>query len=157
MDSRPFKGVRGVGFKSVQTFYPLPRWYFLRGRSPAYPFFRKEKIQLHRRHRDYDAESFERVVLRSYPLRRGSMVRRSESPSQGYRLTAASLPCPRRSFGTYGRGDRRRTRGTTVVEGFRSWHKIPPRRAYERGKYYARAPVRRRAYPARQEGAFFFT
>ena len=94
MDSRLFKGVRGVGFKSVQTFYPLPRWYFLRGRSPAYPFFRKEKIQLHRRHRDYDAESFERVLLRSYPLRRGSMVRRSESPSQGYRLTAASLPCP---------------------------------------------------------------
>ena len=37
-----------------------------------------------------------------------------------------------RSEGTYGRGDRRRTRGTTVVEGFRSWHKIPPRRTCER-------------------------
>ncbi len=54
-----FKGVKGVGAKSVQTCYSL------RGRSPAYPFFRKEKIQLHRRRRDYDAESFERVLLRS--------------------------------------------------------------------------------------------
>ena len=57
----------------------------------------------------------------------------TESPSQGYRLAAASLPCPRRSKGTYERGDRRRTNGTAVVEGFRSWHKVPPRRACERG------------------------
>ncbi len=55
------------------------------------------------------------------------MVRRSESLSQGYRLTAASLPCPGCSFGTYGREDRGRTSGTTVVEGFRSWQKIPLR------------------------------
>ena len=55
------------------------------------------------------------------------MVRRSESLSQGYRLTAASLPCPGCSFGTYGREDRGRTSGTTVAEGFRSWQKIPLR------------------------------
>ncbi len=28
-------------------FWFLPRWCFLRGRSPAYPFFRKEKIHSH--------------------------------------------------------------------------------------------------------------
>ncbi len=126
---------------------------------------------------------------------------RTESPSQGYRLTAASLPCPRRSFGTshkgaeptfyadrrlvrsqeplillnsqkasvgaqswlaslvirsegtYGRGDRRRTRGTTVVEGFRSWHKIPPRRACERSSLRP-CFLRRRKYPARRRELF---
>ena len=65
MDSRLFKGVEGVGFKSVQTCYSLPRWYFLRGRSPAYPFFRKEKIHPHRRRRDCDAESSERALRRN--------------------------------------------------------------------------------------------
>ena len=50
---------------------------------------------------------------------------RTESPSQGYRLAAASLPCPGRSFGTYGRGDRRRTNGTAVVEGFPREQKSP--------------------------------
>ena len=164
-----------MGGKSVQTFYSL------RGRSPAYPLFRKEKIQLYVRRSTYDAERFERVLVRSDSLWGGSWVLRTESPSQGYRLSAASLPCPRRSFGTshkgaeptfcvcrrfmrsqeplillnsknastdaqsrlaslvicskgtYGRGNRRRTNGTTVVEGFRSWQKIPPRRACERG------------------------
>ena len=29
---------------------------------------------------------------------------RTESSSQGYRLAAASLPCPRRSFGTFNKG-----------------------------------------------------
>jgi hypothetical protein len=52
-------------------------------------------------------------------------VARTESPSQGYRLAAASLPCPGRSFGTYGRGDRRRTNGTAVVEGFPREQKSP--------------------------------
>ena len=114
-------------------------------------------------------------VLRIYSLQGGAWVGRTESPSQGYRLSAASLPCPRRSFGTshkgaeptfcvcrrfmrsqeplillnsknastdaqsrlaslvicskgtYGRGDRRRTSGTTVVEGFPQEHKVPIR------------------------------
>ncbi len=34
-------------------------------RSPAYPLFRKEKIQLHRRHSTCVAESPERILLRS--------------------------------------------------------------------------------------------
>ncbi len=151
-----FKGVEGVGFKSVQTFYALPRWYSLQGRSPAYPFFRKEKIHPHRRRSDCDAESFERVQLRTYFLRRGKAVGRTESPSQGYRLTAASLPCPRRSEGTYGRGDRRRTGGTTVAEGFRSWHKVPPRRACERDSIMLTL-FGAQSLPRTQEGAFFFT
>ncbi len=44
------------------------------------------------------------LLLRSHSLRRGNAVLRTESPSQGYRLTAASLPCPGRSFGTSNKG-----------------------------------------------------
>ena len=101
---------------------PYLAGYSPQGRSPAYPFFRKEKIHPHRRRRNCDAESPERVLLRSCFLRGGAWAART-----------VSLPCPRRSFGTYERGDRRRTNGTAVVEGFRSWHKVPPRRACERG------------------------
>ena len=52
---------------------------------------------------------------------------RTESPSQGYRLTAASLPAPLviRSEGTYGRGDRRCSEGAAVVEGFPREYKSP--------------------------------
>ncbi len=81
-------------------------------------------------------------------------MRRSESPSQGYRLTAASLPCPIRSKGTYGRGDRRRTRGTVVEEGFRSWHKIPPRRACERGSITLIPSAPQGSTPARRRELF---
>ena len=121
------------------------------------------------------------LLLRSRLSVRRGLVLRTESSRQGYRLTAASLPCPRRSFGTshkgaepklyanrrlvrsqeplillnsqkmsvgaecwlaslvirsegtYGRGDRRCSEGAAVVEGFRSWQKVPPRRVCERG------------------------
>ena len=100
MDSRLFGGYGGVGFRF------LPRCCFLRGRSPAYPFFRKEKIHPHRRRRDCDAESPERVLLRSgLSMWGGGFVRRTESPSQGYRLTA-------------------------VVEGFSREHRVPLTRTY---------------------------
>ena len=72
----------------------LPRWYFLRGRSPAYPFFRKEKNHPHRRRRDYDADSPERASATLILSAGRGFVRRTESPSQGYRLAAASLPAP---------------------------------------------------------------
>ena len=48
----------------------LLRWYSPQGRSPAYPFFRKEKIHPHRRRRRCDAESPGQVLLRTYPVRR---------------------------------------------------------------------------------------
>ena len=64
LDSHLFWGVWGAEFQS------LPRWYFLRGRSPAYPLFRKEKVRLYERRNRCDAESFERVLLRSYSVRR---------------------------------------------------------------------------------------
>ncbi len=60
---------------------PLPRWYFLRGRLPAYPFFRKEKIHPHVRRRKGGAESSERVLLRSCFLRNLNAVPRSEDLS----------------------------------------------------------------------------
>ena len=83
---------------------------------------------------------------------------RTESPSQGYRLTAASLPCPRRSFGTYGRGNRRRTSGTAVVEGFPQGHQVPacPYRS-EAVSQTVQEPRAAQEVPRRQEGAFFFT
>ncbi|MCI8406331.1 MAG: hypothetical protein HFE43_04900 [Oscillospiraceae bacterium] len=43
---------------------------------------------------------------------------RAESLNQGYRLSAAALPCPGRSEGTYGRGNRRCSEGAAAVEGF---------------------------------------
>ncbi len=64
MDSRNFFGGGGPSSLVPGT------WYSLRGRSPAYSFFRKEKIQPHVRGSFCDAESFERVLLRSYFLRR---------------------------------------------------------------------------------------
>ncbi len=73
-----------MGAKSVQTFYSLLHRYSLRGRSPAF--------HPHRRRRQYDAESPERVLLRSYFLRRGNTVPRSESPCHPLR----SWPSPRR-------------------------------------------------------------
>ena len=79
---------------------PLPRWYFLprlcfpQGRSPAYPFFRKEKIQPYRRRRDYDAESPGRVLLRSGLSARRGLVLRTE-------YKGISAPHAGRSFFLY--------------------------------------------------------
>ncbi len=93
----PAKGTRPLGFPSfggegwgrALAPVPLPHWYSPQGRSPAYPFFRKEKIQPHRRRRNCDAESLERVLLRSYPLRRKeSPVRRRELFSLRKKRTA---------------------------------------------------------------------
>ncbi len=88
----PAKGTRPLGFPSFfwgvgtgACARPLPRWYFLprccslRGRSPAYPFFRKEKIQPHVRRRQYDAESLKRVLLRSCFLQ-GAMLCHARNP-----------------------------------------------------------------------------
>ncbi len=72
-----FLRAKGVGASLCRLFAPRLRWYSLRGRSPAYPFFRKEKIQLHRRRRDCDAETPERVLRRSYFLRKGNTVLRT--------------------------------------------------------------------------------
>ena len=83
---------------------------------------------------------------------------RTESPSQGYRLTAASLPCPRRSFGTYGRGNRRRTSGTAVVEGFPHGHQVPAcTYRSEAVSQTVQEPRAAQELLRRQEGAFFFT
>ena len=56
-------GLWGAGFQF------LPRCCSLRGRSPAHPLFRKEKVHPCERGRRCDAENFERVLLRAYFLR----------------------------------------------------------------------------------------
>ena len=163
----------------------MPRGYFPQERSPAYPFFRKEKIHPYVRRRDYDAEApsvscYTRGFLqgealcyarRIYPQsarnrKRDSttlilsagrgLVRRTESSSQGYRLAAASLPCPRRSEGTYERGDRRCSEGAAVVEGF-PWKQKSPHPHIPIGSTIsvcAETPVRRRKYPAGRRELF---
>ncbi len=149
-----------LGVMGVWDFGSCLAGYSPQSRAPAYPFFRKEKIQLHRRRRRCDAESPERVLLRSYSLRGGSIVRRSESPSQGYRLAAASLPCPGRSFGTSNKGEK------TAVgpEGRRWWKDSHGRRnpplAHTDRKHYPRLcrnSCAAQELPRTQGGAFFFT
>ena len=89
-----------------------------------------------------DAESFGQVLLRSYFLRRGSTVLRTESP--------------RRSFGTYGRGNRRCSEGAAVAEGFPQAHRMP--RLHKligtTIPICTETPVRRRKYPARRRELF---
>ena len=121
MDSRLFKGIKGVGVKSVQTFYSLPRWYFLRGRTPAYPLFRKEKIHPHRRRSSSDAERFERVLRilsplrrRKYPIRRRELFSLRKKRTAGirpsawqkagslYRLNPTPFPPLKKPFKNYG-------------------------------------------------------
>ena len=126
--------------------------------APACPFFRKEKIHPYGRGGKYDAESPERVLLRSGLSARRGLVLCSESLSQGYRLSAASLPCPGRSKGTYRRGVRRRTRGMTVVEGFPHGHRVPTctNRSEDRSQS-AWELCAAQEVPCTQERAFFFT
>ena len=124
-------------------------------RPPTHFFVKKKFIPIG------GAGSFERVLLRSDFLRGGGLVRRTESPSQGYRLSAASLPCPLviRSEGTYGRGDRRCSEGAAVVEG------VPHGQGTSELAHTDRKidPSLRRNPDAAQEvcrtqgGAFFFT
>ena len=75
MGTRPFvsPSFGGWGWGRALAPVPLPRWNSLQERSPAYPFFRKEKIQIHRRRSTCVAESFERVLLRSCFLRGGGL------------------------------------------------------------------------------------
>ena len=101
-----------MGFKSAQTCYFLPRWYFLRGRSPAYPFFRKEKIHPHRRRRDCDAESPERVLLRS-----GLSAGVKRCATLGIPLPSASLlALPRRFVRSGIQGGKRFLRRTEFAQ-----------------------------------------
>ena len=81
----------GWGWGRALAPAPLPRWYFFRGRSPAYPFFRKEKIQLHRRRRNYPAR---RVELFSLRKKRTAGIRPSAWQKAGslYRLNPQPLP-----------------------------------------------------------------
>jgi hypothetical protein len=108
----------------------LPRWYSFRGRSPAYPFFRKEKIQLHRRRRKYDAGSLERVLLRSDFLR-------------GQRCGTHGIP-------QSGATAWRRWKGS--VRGTKSLPAEPVSVVVLRSRLSAAQRV-----PRTQEGAFFFT
>ena len=78
----PPRGLNPLGTRKL--FFgegSLPRWYSLRGRSPAYPLFRKEKVQPHRRRRNYDAESPERVLLRSYCLQEATLCHARNPPA----------------------------------------------------------------------------
>ena len=88
-------------FRSGAWPVPLPRWHSLprcrspQGRSPAYPFFRKEKIQLCVRGRNCDAGRFERTLLRScflrrrkYPARRKELFSLRKKRTAGIRLSA---------------------------------------------------------------------
>ena len=70
---------------------PLPRWCSLRGRSPAYPLFRKEKIRLHRRRRKYYARRRELFSLRK---KRPAGIRLSAWQGEGslYRLNPTLFP-----------------------------------------------------------------
>ena len=67
LKSRLFWGGR------AQAPVPLPRWYSLRGRSPAYPFFRKEKIYPHRRGRDFLCR-VKRCATHGIPLPSASLL-----------------------------------------------------------------------------------
>ena len=97
----PAKGTRPFGIPSFGGYgwgetKSLPRWYCLRRRSPACPFFRKEKIHPSRRRRNYDAECFEHVLLRSCILQ-GAALRHARNQSL---LPSAPLPAlPLRQVG----------------------------------------------------------
>ncbi len=100
----------GWGWGRALAPVPLPCWYSLRGRTPAYPFFRKEKIHPHVRRRDYDAECLERVLLRSHFLRGETLCHaRNPPPAQTdrkhypslYRNPSAAQEVPRAQEGAF--------------------------------------------------------
>ena len=115
LGTRNFWVIGGAEFQSP------PRWYPLQGRSPAYPFFRKEKIQLYMRRRKYDAECSERVLLRSHSLQEGAWCYARNPPA----IRFAPGPPP------FNKGGKRFLRLTEVCAGIPMRRRESPARRRE--------------------------